>query len=367
MIPDLHTTAFSLIKGNNPQMASQILARLGSEEEFFTLSEQALSARLEFKGRILEKSYRTELIEKAKAEIDFIAAHNLRAIYFTHDDYPRRLLECDDAPAMLYALGNTDLNASHVVSVVGTRNATHYGIDFINRLVTDLAQRIDNLVIVSGLAFGCDIAAHKQALGLGIPTVGVVAHGLDTLYPAEHRCHAAKMVREGGMVLTDYPHGTIPHRGNFLARNRIVAGVADCIVVAESAAGRGGALHTAKLGMLYNRDVFALPGRTSDLYSGGCNMLIKTNIAHLIENADDLIAAMNWKCRPPEGSQATLFKQPSPQQQAIIDHIRQRGEAQVNTLTAALGIPAGQLMAILVEMEFDGMLMALPGARYRLA
>ncbi|MDE6528868.1 MAG: DNA-processing protein DprA, partial [Muribaculaceae bacterium] len=304
---NLHSIAFSLIKGNNPRMASQILNRIGSEEEFFTLSEQALSARLEFKGKILEGRYRLELLEKAKAETDFIAGHNIRAVYFTDQAYPRRLLECDDAPVMLYALGETDLNAAHVVSVVGTRNATHYGIDFIEKLISTLAEKIDNLVIVSGLAFGCDIAAHRQALALGIPTVGVVAHGLDTLYPAEHRNYAAKMVREGGMILTDYPHGTTPHRGNFLARNRIVAGVADCIVVAESAAGRGGALHTAKLGMLYNRDVFALPGRTSDLYSGGCNMLIKTNVAHLIENADDIIAAMNWQTRPEEGSQPTLF------------------------------------------------------------
>lgn len=169
------------------------------------------------------------------------------------------------------------------------------------------------------------------------------------------------------MILTDYTHNTTPHRGNFLARNRIVAGLADCIVVAESAANRGGALHTAKLGMLYNRDVFALPGRTSDLYSGGCNMLIKSNVAHLIENADDLVAAMNWQQRQEEGQQPTLFSEFTPQQQAVIDHIRQKGEAQINTLTAALGIPVGQLMALLVEMEFNGILLSLPGARYRLA
>ncbi len=202
---------------------------------------------------------------------------------------------------------------------------------------------------------------------LGIPTVGVVAHGLDTLYPSEHRGYAANMVRQGGMILTDYTHNTTPHRGNFLARNRIVAGLADCIVVAESAANRGGALHTAKLGMLYNRDVFALPGRTSDLYSGGCNMLIKSNVAHLIESADDLVAAMNWQQRQEEGQQPTLFPEFTPQQQAVIDHIRQKGEAQINTLTAALGIPVGQLMALLVEMEFNGVLLSLPGARYRLA
>lgn len=364
---NIHTIAFSFIKGNNPKMATQILNRLGSESEFFTLSETALAARLEFKGRILDPSYRKSLLEKAKTEKEFIDGHNIRAIYFTDADYPQRLLECDDAPAMLYALGDTDLNAAHVVSIVGTRNATNYGVNFIERLIGKLASGINNLVIVSGLAFGCDIAAHKEALRLGIPTVGVVAHGLDTLYPSEHRGYAANMVRQGGMILTDYTHNTTPHRGNFLARNRIVTGLADCIVVAESAANRGGALHTAKLGMLYNRDVFALPGRTSDLYSGGCNMLIKSNVAHLIESADDLVAAMNWQQRQEEGQQPTLFPEFTPQQQAVIDHIRQKGEAQINTLTAALGIPVGQLMALLVEMEFNGVLLSLPGARYRLA
>ena len=304
---NIHTIAFSFIKGNNPKMATQILNRLGSESEFFTLSETALAARLEFKGRILDPSYRKSLLEKAKTEKEFIDGHNIRAIYFTDADYPQRLLECDDAPAMLYALGDTDLNAAHVVSIVGTRNATNYGVNFIERLIGKLASDINNLVIVSGLAFGCDIAAHKEALRLGIPTVGVVAHGLDTLYPSEHRGYAANMVRQGGMILTDYTHNTTPHRGNFLARNRIVAGLADCIVVAESAANRGGALHTAKLGMLYNRDVFALPGRTSDLYSGGCNMLIKSNVAHLIENADDLVAAMNWQQRQEEGAATYTF------------------------------------------------------------
>lgn len=348
-------------------MATQILTRIGSEEEFFSLSPQALSARLEFSGRITDADYRRVLLEKARDEQKFVEENNVRCLYFTDTDYPQRLLECDDAPAMLYAIGDADLNARHMVSIVGTRNATTYGVSFINRLVSDLAERIEGLAIVSGLAFGCDITAHRRALETGIPTIGVVAHGLDTLYPAEHRNHAAKIVREGGMILSDYLHGTPPHRGNFLARNRIVAGIADCIVVAESAARRGGALHTAKLGMLYNRDVFALPGRTSDLYSGGCNMLIRTNVAHLTESADDIIAAMGWKCRPTEGEQPRLFPEISPQQQLVIDHLRQNGEAQINTLTAKLGMPVGQLMALLVEMEFNGLLLSLPGARYRLA
>ena len=348
-------------------MATQILNRIGSEEEFFTLSQAALSSKLEFSGRITDSTYRSELLDKARAEMAFVESNKVRCLYFTDDSYPQRLLECDDAPVMLYALGNAEINAPHIISIVGTRNATVYGVNFINRLIDELSERLDNTVIVSGLAFGCDITAHRRAMELGLPTIGVVAHGLDTLYPAEHRNYAARMVQNGGMIIPDYLHGTPPHRGNFLARNRIVAGMADCIVVAESAARRGGALHTAKLGMLYNRDVFALPGRTSDLYSGGCNMLIRTNVAHLIESADDLITAMNWQCRPPEGEQHSLFPELTPQQQLVIDHIRLKGEAQINSLTATLGLPTGQLMALLVEMEFKGLLLSLPGARYRLA
>lgn len=348
-------------------MAARILELVGSEEEFFALSEATLSAKLGFKGQILTESHRNEAISRAESEISFIADNNIRPLYFNDPDYPQRLLECDDAPLMLYALGNANLNATHVVSVVGTRNATTYGVNFINHLVDDLSSSIDDLLVISGLALGCDIAAHRKALECGIPTVGVVAHGLDTLYPAENRSTAAAMVRNGGGILTDYLHGTRPHRGNFLARNRIVAGMADAIVIAESAAERGGALHTAKLGMLYNRDVFALPGRTSDHFSRGCNKLIKNNVAHLAESAKDIIETLGWKCKTSEGTQQQLFPELTPEQQQIVDYIRRNGEAQINELTASLGQPVGYLMALLVELEFQGLLLPLPGARYRLA
>ncbi len=363
----LHKIAFSQIKGNSPQMASRILDLIGSEQEFFTLSEATLSARLGLKGRILSDDYRRDILRKAQEEIPFVENNHIRPIYFTDEAYPHRLLECDDAPTMLFTLGNADLNATHVISIVGTRNATAYGINFINHLVDDLASRIDSLLIVSGLAMGCDIAAHRRALHNSIPTAAVVAHGLDTIYPAEHRNYAADIVRSNGAIVTDYIHGTRPHRGNFLARNRIVAGLADAAIVAESAADRGGPLHTARLAMLYNRDVFALPGRTSDHFSGGCNKLIKNNIAHLVESADDIIRAMNWKAHPAEGLQQQLFPELSPTQQAVIDHLRQHGESTTNALAAATGIAIGQLMALLVELEFQGLLLPLPGARYRLA
>jgi DNA processing protein len=348
-------------------MAAKILELLGSEEEFFTLSEATLTNRLNFKGHITDSEYRRELLKMAEEEVSFIRDNNIRTLYFTDPDYPQRLLECEDAPVMLFATGNANLNATHVLSVVGTRNATLYGVNFINKLIDELAERIDDLLIISGLAMGCDITAHKRAMERDVPTVGVVAHGLDIIYPAEHRNYAASMVRKGGAIVTDYPHGTRPHRGNFLARNRIIAGMSDGVMVAESAAERGGALHTAKLAMLYNREVFALPGRTSDHFSGGCNKLIKNNTAHLAESADDIISVLNWKARQPEGKQQQLAVELTENQQAIINYITHHGEARTNELTNALNIPVGQLMAHLVELEFNGLLMAMPGARYRLA
>lgn len=364
---DIYRLAFARVKGLRPDIAREILSRTGSEEAFMTLSEGQLRAMLGFDGKILGDAYRNGLLEDARRESQFIEAHGLACSYFTDPAYPRRMLECDDAPLMLFTLGNVDLNATHCLSIVGTRNATTYGVSFINRLVDELAERMDGLLIISGLAVGCDITAHKRAMERGIPTAAVVAHGLDTIFPADHRNIAARMVRSGGILVTEYPSHTRPIRPNSLARNRIIAGMSDTVIVAESAAARGGALRTARLGMLYNRDVFALPGRTSDLYSGGCNALIKSNTAHLIETADDLISTMGWTARPREGDQERMFPELTPEQQAVVDFIRHNGEAQTNTLSASLGIPAGKLMALLIELEFNGTLVALPGARYRMA
>lgn len=361
----LYRIAFSQVKGMHPKVAEQMLERVGTEEEFFRLPAQSLHRLTGNAHHVLDDDYRAAVLEGARREEEFCLTNNVRCLYYTDGEYPQRLLQCDDAPSMLFTLGAVNLNTRHVVSIVGTRNATNYGVAFINRLVEDLSAKLDDLLVVSGLAMGCDITAHRKAMDTGVPTVAVVAHGLDTLYPSEHRRYAARMVRDGGGIVTDYVHGTSPHRGNFLARNRIVAGLSDAIVVAESGAPRGGALHTARLGQMYNRDVFALPGRTADVYSAGCNLLIKTNVAHLIETADDLIAAMRWTPHPAIGEQQELFPQLSAEQQTILDYLRRNGEGQINSLTATLGIPVGQLMALLTEMEFNGLVMALPGARYR--
>lgn len=359
--------AFSSVRGLSPELATSILDRIGSEEQFFTLTESQLSAAMGFRSRIFGGDLRSKLLEEAKREEEFVLGHSISPIYFTDGRYPRRLLECEDAPLMLYGLGDCDLNEARFISIVGTRHATHYGNGFVEQLVTELAEKLDEkLVIVSGLAYGIDIAAHKASLHNHIPTIAVLAHGLNTIYPANHRSTAVEIVRSGGMLLTDYRSGDNIHKGNFLARNRIVAGLCDCLVVAESAS-RGGALVTARLASGYNREVMALPGRYNDRYSAGCNALISSNIASLITSADDLISLMGWSVREAEeGTQGELFVKLTPEEEAVLEILTRKGDAGIHDFTSRIDLPLPRLMALLIDMEFRSLLLHLPGGRYRL-
>lgn len=367
--PLTYRIALASLRSLTPTLAEAILARLGSEERFFELTSDQLSACLGFRNKLLDKAVRDKALAEAVNEASFIAHNNIRPIFFTEPEYPKRLLECDDAPLMLYTFGDCDLNTARFVSIVGTRHSTAYGTAFVEDLVNRLAEKCaDPVVIVSGLAYGIDVAAHRAALAAGLPTIGVLAHGLNTIYPASHRDIAAKMVRSGGMLLTDYRSCDAIHKGNFLARNRIVAGLSDCLIVAESDS-HGGALVTARLASAYSRDVFALPGRTTDRYSRGCNGLISSCIASLVTSADDVIASMRWPVKASEGDQPALFdSRPrlSDEEQAIIDTITLRGDATMSELTASVNIPTPRLMGMLIDMEFRDLITALPGGRYQL-
>ncbi len=359
--------AFASLRGVTPAMARELLARIGSEKDFFEATQSQLGALMGFDNRLFDNDYRHKILEAAWLEADFVVANSVHTYYFNHTDYPSRLVDVPDAPLMLYSLGSADLNQGHMVSVVGTRHATPYGIDFVNRLVADLSEQLaEPLTVISGLAFGIDAAAHTAALKHSVPTVGVLAHGLNTIYPAQHRSIAAEIVRTNGLLLTEYSSAAPIHKGNFVARNRIVASLADCVIVAESAS-KGGALITANLAEGYGRDVFALPGRTSDRYSAGCNKLIANNIAALVSDAGDVIKAMRWHVKDAEPQQKFLFPELSSEEQAIIDFLTEKGEAQLNQLVVALGQSAGRLMAVLIDMEFKGLLLTFPGGKYRLA
>ena len=275
--------------------------------------------------------------------------------------------ECDDAPLALFYRGNADLNALHVINMVGTRHATPYGQDICTRFLADLSVLCPNTLIVSGLAYGIDIHAHRAALQNHFKTIGVLAHGLDRIYPAEHRKTAVSMLEQGGL-LTEFTSGTNPDRQNFVKRNRIVAGMSDATVVIESAA-KGGALITAELAESYHRDCFAFPGRCNDEYSIGCNNLIRKNQAVLITSAEDLVKAMGWESSPKTEKtvQRELFPDLSEEEVRIVKRLGKMPEGlQINTLVIDTNIPVNRMSALLFELEMKGVIRALAGGVYRL-
>ena len=361
--PLAYRIAFASLQGMGVDLVRKLLDVVGSEEQFFFMKEKELRALTQGRSKIYSDNYRLECLQRAVQEEAFVRDHGIKATYFTDEDYPHRLIEAPDAPAMIYTLGKCDLECAHVISVVGTRHATQYGIRFCDTLIGELAQRLPDLVVVSGLAYGIDIAAHRAALKHGVPTVAVLPRGLNRIYPAMHRNDAIAIAKRGGMLLTDYTSQDTVQKNNFLARNRIVAALSDCTVIVESA-GSGGALVTASLAMSYNRDVMAVPGRCGDEYSAGCNKLIATNKAALITCADDLLAAMRWESTARQPQQLDLFPELTKEEQAVVDVIRNHGEIHLNTLADKLHTPVYKLMSILVELDCKNVITTLPGCRY---
>lgn len=363
----LYRIAFASIRGMGYDLAQKILAIIPSERNFFEIPEKELQSLLQTKVKMTEDSYRRDILDKALLEIEFITKNDINVTYFTDDNYPARLVHAQDAPIILYSKGKCNLNASKVISIVGTRHATAYGKHFCETFISDLKDLVKDVVIVSGLAYGIDICAHRAALDNNVSTVAVLAHGLNTIYPSTHRKDAVEMVHNGGAVLTDFLSSDKIHPGNFVARNRIVAGLADCTIVVESAE-KGGSLITAGIASSYNRDVFAVPGRANDTYSKGCNKLIRNNSASLITSAEDLISAMRWETITPksDAKQMQIFADIAPEEQSIINYLQENQETHINVLCNALSMPMSQLMSTLIELEFKGVITSLPGAKYTL-
>jgi DNA processing protein len=360
----------TLIKGVGRFTAKNLIAYLGSAEAVFHENQKAL-AKIPGIGEVISTEIINQaqlVLPRAEQEIEFIIKNKIRTNYFADKDYPYRLKECPDAPIILYSKGNCELNNAKFIGIVGTRNATEYGKELCCKLIADVAQNMPNAVIVSGLAYGVDICAHKAALDAGLSTIGAIGHGLDRIYPATHRSTAVKMLVNGGLV-TEYMSGTNPDRQNFVQRNRIIAGLCDASIVVESAA-KGGALITAELANDYNRDVFAFPGRIGDEYSAGCNMLIKSNKATLIESANDLMKCMNWDIAAPDKDkniQVSLFPDLSDEEQEVVSLLRKYPDGvQVNELAILLNKPFSKVSSQMLEMEFKGLLKCLPGGIYKI-
>ena len=309
------------------------------------------------------------LIAGCRKEMEWAEGGHIQCIPYTDPRYPRRLRDCDDPPMVLFYRGTADLNARHILSIVGTRQITGYGRDVIARLVRDLAQECPDIVIVSGLAYGVDIHSHRAALENKLETVAVLAHGLDQIYPTLHRPTAIQMLAQGGL-LTEFPSATPVDKFNFVQRNRIVAGCSDATIVIESAA-KGGSLITAELAQDYGREVFAVPGRITDQYSAGCNKLIDNNGAHALLDARSVLDTLGWSSTKATSGEAADDDLPSvpglsAEEQTIVNALQGHDRYETNQLSRQTGIPIGKLSGILLSMEMKGIVSNLPGACVKL-
>lgn len=350
--------------------ARLLMETFGSARNVFEADAQTLEKIPRVGHLILEQRKESNLRQKAEQELEFNQQHHIQTLVYGEKGYPHRLLECPDAPALLQFLGNANLDSKHILSIVGTRNCTQYGRDMVNDLVAQIKDVVPDLLIVSGLALGIDITSHKAALANNIPTLGVVAHGLDRIYPAIHRSTAYQMIAQGGGIITEYFTGTEPERGNFLARNRIIAGLSDAVLVAESKAS-GGSLVTASIANDYNREIFAFPGRANDDRSRGCNRLIRLNRAGLITCAEDLLEAMGWgnlSISQKSVQQSIPFEEENLSRNArlIIDALRDRGDLLLSQLSEATGLDHATLYEELLDLEMDGKIRSTPGGLYQL-
>ena len=311
-----------------------------------------------------------DAMKRAEAEVKYMEEHKIRAYTLLDDDYPQRLLECADAPLVLYYIGNADLNQTKIISIVGTRQITTYGKDLCRKFIRELHEMCPQVLVVSGLAYGVDICAHRESLANGYNTLAVLAHGLDQIYPYHHRDTAAKMVEHGGL-LTEFMTQTNADKANFVRRNRIVAGCSDATIVVESAA-KGGSLITAEITQSYDRAVFAFPGNIGQPFSEGCNNLIRDNAAGLISNAEDFVKAMGWQNDAirrqalADGIERQLFPELSPEEQIIVSLLQQTNDLQLNIISVKANIAIQQVTALLFQLEMKGVVKPLAGGMYHL-
>lgn len=364
----LYCIALTMIPGIGHIGAKRLVAETGSAASVFHNRKALSDIFPDISHRVVDALDCPQAIARAEQELDFIQKKNIRCLTFTDDDYPSRLRECEDAPVVLFFKGNADLNSLHIINMVGTRHATDYGTQICASFLRDLKTLCPDVLVVSGLAYGIDIHAHREALANELPTVGVLAHGLDRIYPHVHRKTAIDMLETGGL-LTEFLTETNPDRHNFVSRNRIVAGMCDATIVIESAE-KGGSLITAELAEGYQRDCFAFPGRLGDEYSIGCNQLIRDNKASLILSAADFVSAMGWNMVPhpaqPENVQRSLFLELSEEEQKVINILEKQGNLQINTLVVEADIPVQKMSALLFELEMKGVIRVLTGGMYQL-
>ncbi len=359
----IYQLALSFINGIGSMNAKKLLAYVGSVEGIFTEKKQNLLKIPGIGKQLADEIENKDIFKKVEEELKFIDKHQITTYFYLDKDYPQRLKQCEDSPIILYYKGTGNLNHSKVISIVGTRKATQYGLENCKSLISDLVDNGHKILIVSGLAYGIDIAAHKNALKLGQDTIAVLGHGLNTLYPAAHKKIAHEIVKQGGL-LSELPTSSALDPGHFVKRNRIIAGLADATIVIESA-NKGGSLITAQIANSYNRDVFAYPGRIGDKYSEGCNHLIKTNQAALIESASDIEYLLGWEIKKKgEVIQSQLFVELTAEEEMIIEILREQGKTTIDVLAILVNLPVSKVSSMLLKLEFSGMVLSYPGKVY---
>lgn len=359
----LHLLALQKIDGVGDIMAKKLLQHCGSAEAIFS-SKSTQLASIDGVGKILLQNLKNKaVLQQAETELRFIQKNDINVTYFKDENYPDRLKHCVDGPTLLFTSGNINLKKQHIISIVGTRQITPYGIDFCKNLIAQLAPL--NPIIVSGFAYGVDIVAHQAAMENNLQTIGILAHGLNQIYPKTHKKYMSKMEHNGGFM-TEFWSDSNPEKENFVKRNRIVAGISEATIVIESA-DKGGSLITANLANDYNRDVFAVPGRITDKYSQGCNNLIKTQRAHLLSSAADILYILNWDMDKKEKTiQKQLFIDLEPVEQKVFDFLQKNGKEQMDIIALTCELPIFKLSSILLNMELKGVIRPLPGKLFEI-
>lgn len=359
----MYQIALCLIPGIGDVLGKKLVTMCGSAEAVFGEPKRILQ-KVKGIGEVLSTAVgNREIFRRAEQEIAFLQRFNIRPLFFQDPEYPARLTHCVDGPMMLFFKGNADLNAARVIGVVGTRSATSYGKGICRKLITGLIHH--NPLVVSGLAYGIDSCAHVSALENNLPTIAVLGHGLDRIYPYSNSALAEKILSCGGLI-TEFFSGTNPDRENFPKRNRIIAGLCDAIVVVE-AARKGGALITADIANSYNRDVFAIPGRIGDSWSEGTNYLIRVNKAHLCQSPENIEYIMGWKL--PENKQdhqRKIFLEMTPDEELVVGFLEKSGKSGIDEIMIHTALPTSRVSAALLNLEFEGIVKILPGKTYQL-
>ena len=359
----LYQIALTLIPKIGDKTARKLLTHYPIAKDIFSATSRDLKD-IGFSQIAIDAIKKSDVLKQAEDEVKFIEKHNIKTLFYSEENYPYRLRFCDDAPVLLYYRGDVNFDHSKIISVVGTRMASEYGRAICRKIIEDLSSVID-IIVVSGLAHGIDTQAHTVSVENKISTIGVVAHGHDTLYPKINSKLAAQML-ENGAVVTEFKSKTNPDRENFPKRNRIIAGLADAVLVVE-AAKKGGALITADIANSYGREVFAVPGRVGDIFSEGCNNLIYANKAILAQSADDILLAMNWKPKKKKNKQLKLFTDLSEEELKIVNYLQKQNPSDIDSIILFNEISPTQAASVLLNLELKNVINCLPGKRYCLS